>query len=57
MKIKLECMYTGEKIEISNVYAFTSDDLGVKVFTNKDGNRDMTYYGTFFIISAEEEGI
>lgn len=57
MKITLECMFTGRRIQIKNVYSITSDDFGVKVFTEQNGNKDMTYYSGYFIISMEKEGI
>lgn len=56
MKIILECMFTGRKIDVFHVYSFISDGFGVKVFTEQNGNKDMTYYKGYFIISAEKEG-
>lgn len=56
MKIILECMFTGRKIDLFHVYSIISDDFGVKVFTEQNGNKDMTYYKGYFIISAEKEG-
>lgn len=57
MKVKLECMFTGRRIDVKNVYSMASDDFGVKVFTEQNGNKDMTYYSGYFIISVEKEGI
>lgn len=46
-----------EEYKLKNVYSITSDDFGVKVFTEQNDNKDMTYYSGYFIISMEKEGI
>lgn len=50
MKIKLECIFTGRQIEIKNVYSIVSDNFGVKVFTEQNGKKDMTYYSGYCIL-------
>lgn len=57
MRLRLECIYTGRMIEIKNAYAIISDDFGVKVYTDQNGNKDMTYYKGYIIVSVEREGI
>lgn len=57
MKIILECMFTGRRIEVKNAYFITSDDFGVKISTDQNGSKDMTYYKGYFIISVQKEGI
>lgn len=52
MNLKLVNIYTDEEITIENVTAYEPNDYGTRVYTELNGNRDMTTYLHFFIPST-----
>ena len=56
MEITLKNDFTDETIAIKNVKSFVALDTGTRVFTEANGNKDMTTYGCWYVIKAEEKG-
>ena len=56
MRITLKDEFTDKLLTINNVTAFYQEDNGTRVYTDLNGNRDMTTYGCWFVVSTETEG-
>ena len=56
MKLILEDEFTGERITVNNVKGFCLEENETKVYTEVNGNKDMTSYRFWFPVAAEEWG-
>ena len=52
MKLQLQNDFTDEVILVSNVNAFFQETIGTRVYTELNGNKDMTTYKFWFVVSA-----
>lgn len=48
MNLTLVNIYTDEEITVKNVTAYEVKDYGTRVYTEKNGDSDMTTYGNYF---------
>ena len=52
MILTLKDMFTERETTVDNVTAFDAQDNGVRVYTELNGNRDMTTYRFWYVVSV-----